>query len=251
MKKSMLALFGCALVAGSVMAAEVTGNNTAVVIQKDAVVSDNLFQFLIVPVKGFDIAAGTEARAVKFDELFPVSLYDEGTNVYAADGSFDGQIRHNGAAWTVASNASTTSTTSATAATILSEGVPAGTILWMKSPAGTVPGKVAKTVFCGELLTTEFKVTIGNEALTPFGNATSEAKTLGALKVFVGETESAPSNNDVIFVLQKESSEYARFLYNGGQWLKEPEGDDTWEMLPANDVEIAAGEAAYYYRTTK
>lgn len=225
MKKSMFALFGCALVAGSVMAAEVTGNNTAVVIQKEPVVSKNAYQFLVVPVKGFDITGNENSNvSIKLSELLPASLYNENTMVYkASDPQTQYKVVETGGtkAWDVDAEFS------------------ASDVFWLKSTTSPMPD----TVFCGQLLADGVNVSLTETGFIPFGNATSEGIPYSAIKVNGAD----PEPNDEIYVIQSNSNDYKILVYFGGKWWKPPAGTGSYEEVDA-DEKLPAGAAAYYYR---
>lgn len=243
MKKSMFALFGCALVAGSVMAAEVTGNNTAVVIQNTPVVSSNLYQFLIVPVKGFDITGNGTNAALSLDEILPPALYDDGTIVYQNGTTKIAEVKNDQWVWRNTD-------------TPFEETYAANTILWMQSPVETVIDDIPSTVFCGELVNDTVAVTPVPGQFVAFGNATSLAVTFGqpsstevtlkAIKVNnVGDLQGAQPG-DMIYRLKSESGDYEIVRYNGTNWMKAPESGIT-PVNADNDL-LPAGAAAYYYR---
>lgn len=224
----MLALFGCALVAGSVMAAEVAGNNTAVVIKNTPVVSSNLYQFLIVPVKGFDITGKGVGRNLSLDEILPPNLYAPNTIVYENETTNVMTVQEDGQGvrtWVKASS---------------EEFDPiygAGTILWLQSPVNTNPNSILSTVFCGELSTTAVTVTPVQGQFVPFGNATSEAVKFSEINGVAG---------DEIYRLKNGSGDYDILRYNGMIWTKKPVSGIFAE--DASNDELPAGAAAYYYR---
>lgn len=251
MKKSMLAFASCALVAGAVMAATVEGNNTAVVIQKEPVVSTTLYQFLIVPVKPFDITNSANAStAIPLNELLPPEGYVKGTVVYSAtktprvtykvvDLNDDGVNE-----WTADEENP-----------IGNDDKPfsTGDILWLQT-AGGAP--TDPTVFCGELSADEVIVDdVNNTGMIPFGNATSEAISYYALK-FASDTEEdyGPHKGDTIYVLEADTTEYTRYVYQTvGEgtdlyWTKKDPNGSSWMVaLNVSDV-MPAGAAAYYKR---
>ena len=64
------------LSAGSLAyAAEVTGGNVAVVVQRASVPSASGYQLLCVPVKGLDITGSAEATALTLDQVLPPAAY--------------------------------------------------------------------------------------------------------------------------------------------------------------------------------
>jgi hypothetical protein len=240
MKKSMLALFGCALVAGSVMAAEVTGNNIAVVIKKDPVVSSNLYQFLIVPVKGFDITGGANATSLTLNELLPASTCENGTLVYkAADSSVQWKVV--GGKWVDNNDTSVDAN---------DVEIAEDTILWVKAQntATVAAAEANPLVFCGEMSTKTVSVTPVARTFVAFGNATSNAVAFSAISV-----DGGVQKNDKIYLVKSGASDYMILNYNGTNWTKPPvdnEGNPvSGAYIPLKEADkLPAGAAAYYYR---
>lgn len=264
MKKSMLAFASCALVAGAVMAAAVEGNNTAVVIQKEPVVSTTLYQFLIVPVKPFDITNSANAStAIPLNELLPPAGYEAGTRVYSAT---DASKLYT-VAWynpttgefpMVAQDTDTSTFTLVWASSgpkLVGDDVTfsTGDILWLQ----TASKPTDPTVFCGEL--SADKVIVDDEnntGMIPFGNATSEAVRYDNGLTF---TSGKPvAKGDAIYVLEADTTEYTRYVYQtvhssvGGDgttlcWTKKNPNSSWMIPLAESDV-MPAGAAAYYKR---
>lgn len=243
MKKSMLTLVGCALAASTVMAAEVVGNNTAVVIQKDAEVSSNYFQFLIVPVKGFDItgAGQGEAQPLLLSEVLPPSVYGTGTIVYkAASPEAIYIVQPDG--WEYLNAVKVGEDTIIAAGTDADNvSLNAQDILWMQTDGDP---DVPDTVFCGELTTNAVTVTPVSGQFVAFGNATSLAISVAAVNA--GTT---PLHGDEIYLVKPGTYDYYRYFYNENKkcWTKPPVGSGSYVEIAETDV-IAPGTAAYYYR---
>lgn len=70
MKRLLVAALACLLGFGSAWAA-VEGNNTAVVIRKAPVVSKTGYQFLCVPVRGFDITGRGQVKGLPLNDVIP------------------------------------------------------------------------------------------------------------------------------------------------------------------------------------
>lgn len=70
MKRLLVAAFACLLGFGTAWAA-VEGNNTAVVIRKAPVVSKTGYQFLCVPVRGFDITGQGQVKGLPLNDVIP------------------------------------------------------------------------------------------------------------------------------------------------------------------------------------
>ncbi len=79
MNKALIAGLACAV--GVCAFAAVEGNNTAVVIRKAPVVSDNGYQYLCVPVRGFDITGQGLNDSVALGDIIPASAYEVGTEL--------------------------------------------------------------------------------------------------------------------------------------------------------------------------
>lgn len=79
MKRLLVAAFACLLGFGTAWAA-VEGNNTAVVIRKAPVVSKTGYQFLCVPVRGFDITGQGQVEGLPLNDVIPPT-----TTGFAAD----------------------------------------------------------------------------------------------------------------------------------------------------------------------
>ena len=73
LNKAFVASVAC--VVGVCAFAAVEGNKTAVVVRKAEVVSDNGYQFLCVPVLGFDITGQGPVASVAWGDIFPASAY--------------------------------------------------------------------------------------------------------------------------------------------------------------------------------
>lgn len=123
MKRLLVAAFACLLGFGTAWAA-VEGNNTAVVIRKAPVVSKTGYQFLCVPVRGFDITGQGKVEGLPLNDVIPpategfvagtTTLLVEGNSVgdgydgYVGDGAYklstvDGALR-----WVAQSGGDTT-----------------------------------------------------------------------------------------------------------------------------------------------
>ncbi len=259
MKKCVMTLMGCALFAGLSVAASVSGNNTAVVIQKAPVQSPgSYFQFLCVPVKGFDITGAGAATVsgedlgmtISLKDLLPPSEYpavpgtdindNEVTNYpyvqlvkyHGADADFV-QYNCDGTDWVI--NAAVT-------------GYPeknpelnGGDIMWLQSHATTTK----PTIFCGELVSGTTDVIAPASGITAQGNKASTAIKINDNTIINGGAKSG----DVIYVLQSESNEYKNYLKADDGWKKWAEIEPGyWDWTNVIDDTIPAGEAFYYYR---
>lgn len=91
MKKLLVAAFACMLGISAIAAVE--GNNTAVVIRKKPVVSDNGYQYLCLPVCGFDITGQGGANALPLNDVIPPSTpgFTAGTIELIVEGNLTGE----------------------------------------------------------------------------------------------------------------------------------------------------------------
>ncbi len=234
--KATLATLACLLTVGFLSAAEVTGNNTAVVIRKGTVESDTGYPFLCVPVDGLDIANGNGVT-VKLSTLLPASTLTAGTKISFVGGTLGEQ--------------------KATATVSETEGVKAwstdyeltgGQIYWLSYQApvvnqnarrGAAVTTYAQTtgndtvIFCGQ---DRARTTVTPETgvVTAMANDSSKAITLK-------DVAANPGDLDTILVIQADSSDYKQYNAFDGTWYG-PNGAN------ANTAEIAPGEAFYYFK---
>lgn len=239
--KATLATLACLLTVGFLSAAEVTGNNTAVVIRKNVVESNTGFQFLCVPVDGLDIANGTQ-KTVKLSTLLPASTLTAGTKITFVGGDLNGttvqvNATNNGNVWGDGTDASNPS-------------LEGGQIYWLSYQAPVVSNSARRgggvttyaqttgndtVIFCGQNRE-RADVTLGDEEKGVIAMANDSSVPLALTDVVTN-----PTNLDTILVIQAGSSDYKQYNYYGGTWYG-PNGSGT-----AN-VKIAPGEAFYYFK---
>lgn len=255
MKKQFLALIGGVMVAGLAMAAEVVGNNEAVVIQKAKVESATGFQFLCVPVAPLDITGGT-AGTLTLAGVFPPELYKPiETETTISITQIMRTVEGNSITYTVIGTSDENTTTynwCLENGTVDNDAeLDPGEILWLRTVtadnststallSGTEDSETedASIVFCGQSIDAD-PVTGTAGQMLPRANVTSEAKTLGTLVT-------DPTKNSVVYAIAADSTDYKTYTYTGSKWITpNPKGG---KPLDANDVEIAAGEAFYYYK---
>lgn len=229
MNKITLMLAGLCL-CGSAMAVAVDGSNTAVVIKKAQVKSaTGNYQLLVVPVKGYDIAAGDDtAEAITLSSMFPANA-NSGKTVIV--------VQANGIV------AGTTYTCDGTSWGDTDPALPAGTIFWFGDSATATSTLTESTeapiVFCGNANTTEVNWSAANGQVTPLGNSTSEVITVGAIPGQPGAQ---------LFRIKQGSAEYETYYYVK-PWKKEY----GWNKIGTNgyvsvaDETIPAAEAFYFY----
>lgn len=223
--KATLATLACLLTVGFLSAASVEGNNTAVVIRKNVVSAKNGYQFLCVPVNGLNIA-GAEDGEVALETLLPAATLPNGTFVTGMlenGDQFDYTVANS--VWTSNGAVLTESPT-----------FKGGQIFWLNTQAANRTRSAIPTtiVFCGQ----ERDLTLGgaptSDEVVAMCNDSSVAIKLSA----VIET---PKNLDQILTIKAGSSEYNIYRYLGGTWY------GSGSESECNDVEIAPGEAFYYY----
>lgn len=275
MKKELALLLGVAML-GVATAADVTTANTAVVIRKTPVESADGFQFLCVPVRGFDITGQGTGVGVPLDDILPpaelpdgaeltveanstgVALDAEGTADLLADGTYkiaDGK-------WT--SNSTQYGT----------ELLKCGARLWLKvktttatnaldallaamggaTVTATAEESTPETIFCGEQNVVEGALVPDDVApgMTAFGNTTDQP-------VKLVDVCAAPQEYDEILRVKTDGQEYQYFeyvnrrglqgwYYYGAMGLTALPADTAEDETSVWIREIAPGEAFYYYR---
>lgn len=274
LNKAFVASVAC--VVGVCAFAAVEGNNTAVVVRKAAVVSDNGYQFLCVPVRGFDITGQGQVESVALGDIIPASAYAVGTelivegNIAAsevgdtgllANGTYTCAAGTNGNTWTQTGSDADVSTSLVKNAARLwlnvavipvtpSNGGLAG-LLAAKQAATTTDATYPETVFAGEGVPTlaegEYLLTsVTPGTMLACGNNTSEP--IDIRKQLIAEFQ----DKDQILRVQEGSDEYCYIIprvrvINGETQMR-------WQVagqLSASDEAtfiIAPGEAFYFYR---
>lgn len=89
MKRLLVAAFACLLGFGTAWAA-VEGNNTAVVIRKAPVVSKKGYQFIGLPVRGFDITGQGKSKTLPLADVLPPASYPAGTTLQVVSNDVEG-----------------------------------------------------------------------------------------------------------------------------------------------------------------
>lgn len=237
--KATLATLACLLTVGFLSAAEVTGNNTAVVIRKNVVESKTGFQFLCVPVDGLDIANGNQ-KTVKLSTLLPASTLTAGTKITFVGGELDGttvlvNATNDGNVWGDGTDASNPS-------------LEGGQIYWLSyqnqasansAQRGAAVTTYAQTtgndtvIFCGQDRA-RTPVDLEEAGIAAMANDSS-------VPLALTDVVTNPANLDTILVIQAGSSDYKQYNYFGGTWYG-PNG------VNANTDTIAPGEAFYYFK---
>lgn len=237
--KATLATLACLLTAGLLTAAaSVDGNNTAVVIRKNVVESDNGYQFLCVPVNGLDITGG-ETGGVALNTMLPPETLEEGTTLTIDTTTYSVQLVGGVKTWVVG-------VSGADVADVTLEG---GTIFWLRSPTVSVASVFSAgasdlqllnaspsepIVFCGQ---DRERTTISPESgeATAMCNDSSES-------VALKDVIASPQQGDQILTIKSGTSEYEIYRYLGTKWYGPGFNNDCSETTL-----IAPGEAFYYY----
>lgn len=268
------------LSAGSLAyAAEVTGGNVAVVVQRASVPSASGYQLLCVPVKGLDITgSATSSNALTLDQVLPPAAYgveptDEASiattdqcrvTVYPKEAdpvtakivaSYD----TNSATWSYAwKNLAATSALGGTE-------LKCGTVLWFynpkdkKSSGGSLTSALSQgataslaaedtksqVTFCGQQNENQTGITCGgNSQLQKIGNETSE-------EIFLSElfTDDNCAVGTQIFRIAVKGdvnyTVYKKRAANSWTMLKPAGGIESG--LSLSTIKLAPGEAIYYF----
>lgn len=217
------------LAVGSLVAASVEGNNTAVVIQKDPVASKTNYQFLCVPVDGLDITGSTTAASVTLSAFLPNDSYPENSVVYPLNsaGAIDTSTAYysDGTNWHLGSKLGANADDTAIAG---------GTILWVYVP----DARATTTVFCGEdrTVTATARDVLVSNSVTALKNDSSSALPISSL------ITGTFANDDEILRLQGGQNNYQHIVYDETKAVWKSGSTST----SSADLTIAAGEAFYF-----
>lgn len=269
------------LSAGSLAyAAEVTGGNVAVVVQRASVPSASGYQLLCVPVKGLDITGATEAKPLTLDQVLPPEAYGV-KPADASDINATGQCRVTvfGSETIEAKITATTADggSTYTYAWTAGDGTTAkgstelacGTVLWFYNPAdisltqaaggGAFAGlasaslladdkssKTTQVTFCGQQNGVQDQTPIapeGTAVLKKIGNETSEAIPLSQL--FNDST--CLKGTQVFRIAKPGDANYTIYAKKTSSWTKyHPQGGLTANFNMSTEM-LQPGEAVYYY----
>ncbi len=279
MKRLLVAALACLLGFGTAWAA-VEGNNTAVVIRKAPVVSDNGYQFLCVPVRGFDITGQGKSKGLPLNDVIPpttdgftagsVELVIEGNDKaegYAVNGTYELATGGDTTVWQIKSGTATailaddadlvangariwlkTSTPSGSSseeaqmdAILASLGFAAASSTNVAAETATAPD----TIFAGEQVTlAEGKKFLADAAIVPGQMLACGNNTSEPIDVRRGLIDN-PQRYDQVLRVQEGSDEYCYLYYTGSAWgvngtNQDASADATFTIQP--------GEAFYFYR---
>ena len=222
--KATFATIACLILAGILSAAEVGGNNTAVVIQKAKAQSKTGWQLLCVPVNELQISGATTENGIEIATILPPSSFPVGTSVYINNDPAYKLAKPEGSqdlVWVP-------QTSRAGVTTLLP-----GQVFWLKNPdgGGTMP---AATTFCGQnrSQTTITRPTAGTADLR---------KNDSAKKIMISTiVPDGIQKGDQILCVENGKNEYKMYQRGTSKWYLDG------EAVTEADV-IAPGEAFYYY----
>lgn len=210
MKRLLVAAFACLLGFGTAWAA-VEGNNTAVVIRKAPVVSKTGYQFVGLPVRGFDITGQGQSKTLPLADVLPPASYPVGTTLQVVSNKVEAATEEAGQSQVLASGVYTVSGTGETAkwsqdgveTDFGTYGVANGAALWLKiasatpattastsssiadilagkAPAAPAPSATedAPIIFAGEKAEKDFLVGSNVSGMVAFTNSTSDSVAL-------------------------------------------------------------------------
>lgn len=271
MKRLLVAAFACLLGFGSAWAA-VEGNNTAVVIRKAPVVSKTGYQFLCVPVRGFDITGRGQVEGLPLNDVIPpttegfiadiTKLLVEGNSEvdgYVEDGAYTLENVNGSLRWVTQSGGATTDvgTGMVAHAARLWLNVSGGPLadqaqqdalqnalqaaLAKKglalAPAATTAASASETIFAGEQVTTSGAlITDPQDGVVAYGNSTS-----APIDIRTTAFIATPTVGDQVLRITEGKKDYRVIKYYGtagwrGMGFKAEEADYL----------IQPGEAFYF-----
>ena len=277
LNKAFVASLACAV--GVCAFAAVEGNNTAVVIRKPAVVSSTGWQYLAVPVRGFDITGQGSVKGVPLADVLPPALYGAGTQLivegnepaegYLANKTYALGTVADAPAWVLDNT------------DVGAQLIAANARVWVQIPEEQATNDVAndlfgvaavtntaaaaapaETIFAGEQNNVAFLVPDTVSGMVAFGNSSSETVGIahknaeGTVEEVTGTTQliQNPQVGDQLLRIGNDRSGYIYYTYRvttsgTGYWLCTVK-EDKFETqgLVIKPYEIAPGEAFYYYR---
>lgn len=272
LNKAFVASLACAV--GVCAFAAVEGNNTAVVIRKTAIVSTEGWQYLTVPVRGFDITGLGKVDGVPLQDVLPPSMYQANTQLMVegnADANEAGYVPNG--TYNLTDGAWNSGSGSIDATLLLK----AAARVWLKVPVATANDDLfamagvasaataadaatapTETIFAGEQNTVKYLVSGKINGMTAFGNASSEtvefpAQALATMYTSESTTTKLvqnPQPGDQLLRLGNNRKTYIYYSYvpqvgsTPARWVTATKFDG----LGIEPNKIAPGEAFYYYR---
>ena len=234
MKGALTAVIS-ALALGVLSAAEVSGSNSAIVVEKDVRESSTGWQLLCVPVDGFSVDNATTGT-IDVNDFLPPSYYNEGSTLYTVDA--EGTLT---LACTLGETEWTGDTTTLTGGQIFwvkndvatSVGANAAFLMALASGTTTTSDTAETILFCGQERTPETITRPDDETIALRKNDGADAITLANIV-------SSPVSGDEILVIQDGKKNYMSYYYNGNIWK------NLYTRADSSDVTILPGEAFYY-----
>lgn len=238
MKKTLM-FAGVFMALGAGFAAEVAGNNTAVVIRKTAVNSSNKYQFLCAPVAGFDITGTESEKPILLEDILPAATAPDGAEVTVGIITYVPQEIDGTKTWVLADTGARASSEDSGVT------LTPGTVFWVKNVTG-------ETIFCGQdsdkgIHFTNATATTG---IVEAGNADSNAISIqqGITPAALGKTFGAGSQ---LLVVEEGKADYKVYFYDatsegGCTWTQAVSGQLRRQAI-GDDVVIEPGEAFYLY----
>lgn len=261
--KSLFVFSACVAITGAAIAAGVPGNNTAVIIRKAPVESDTGYQFLCVPVRGFDITGQGKAKGVPLDDVLPpASLSEQATLMVQANGEGgEGSVAQG--TYNIVNNvwALQGGSQAGDGASVGEQALNNGALIWLAAngavatgpfaTASTDVGETPETVFCGEevpLAEGACLIDTPEVGINSYGNNTSSD--IDIVTNLIAE----PKEGDQLMRVTAGQRDYLYYLYfNNGGWfvVTIPASGSSQLSLRAVGDElrtIPPGEAFYYSR---
>ena len=278
LNKAFVASLACTV--GVCAFAAVEGNNTAVVIRKAAVVSSTGWQYLAVPVRGFDITGQGQVKGVALADVLPPAMYDAGTQLMVEGNETDTGYLSNATSYTLGTVGKSPAWV-VDGADVGRQLIAANARVWVKIPeeqaandvtnglfgvaaatntaAATVP---AETIFAGEQNTVKYLVSGEVAGMTAFGNSSSETVGIshknaeGTVEEATGTTQliQTPKAGDQLLRIGNQQRDYIYYIYRvtsagTGYWFCTVAADKfASQNLVIEPYKIEPGEAFYYYR---
>lgn len=278
LNKAFVAGLACAV--GVCAFAAVEGNNTAVVIRKAAVVSSTGWQYLAVPVCGFDITGQGTVKGVPLADVLPPSLYGAGTQlIVEGNETADGYLANKTYALGTVSDAPAWVLDNTD---VGAQRIAANARVWVQIPEDQATNDVAndlfgvaaatpaaatapaETIFAGEQNDVEFLVPDTVSGMVAFGNSSSETVGIahknaeGTVEEATGTTQLVqnPQAGDQLLRIGNQQRDYIYYIYRvtsagTGYWFCTVAADKfASQNLVIEPYKIEPGEAFYYYRAS-
>lgn len=220
--KATFSMIACLILAGILSAAEVGGNNIAVVIQKAKAQSKTGWQLLCVPVNELQISGANTNNGIEIATILPPSSFPVGTSVYIGNTkAYVLTEQGEDLAWVKQSSRPDTK-------------LLPGQEFWLKKPDGNYEMPAA-TTFCGQNRNQ-------TEITRPTVAGSAELrKNDSATPILISSiAPEGMKKNDQILCVEDGKNDYKRYIRVTGAWTLDG------KVVTNTDV-IAPGESFYYY----